>query len=247
MGAKISVIAIVSLLCCSISGCIFSEDEPDDFELNVELSASSGVIIEEYISGDLESTKNPRIEFNFSSTKTELQTIGVDINNGNEPIELDGDSNSAIVVEFTSHGKYNVSVYAISEGKTKQSMTIPIVIDLRINWVENATLEPKVLNFNPIPNNGGEHPQLIEIKSTVTNPGILEDFTGGQSVQFSWTITDELGDTCQKNNAVVNDGESEVWETIHFNTYLIHDLSIVYEDGQDPISINQILLLTYES
>ena len=126
-------------------------------------------------------------------------------------------------------------------------MTIPIIIDLRIEWVENATLDPKVLNFNPIPNNGGEHPQLIEIKSTVTNPGFLEDFNGGQSVQFSWTITDELGDTCQKNNAVVNDGESEVWETIHFNTYLVHDLSVVYEEGQDPISIDQILLLTYES
>ena len=247
MGAKISVIAIVSLLCCSFSGCIFSEDEPDDFELNVELSASSGVIVEKYVSGDLESINNPKIEFNFSSTKTEIQKIGVDINDGSEPIELDGESNSTIIVEFTSHGKYNVSVYAVNSGNTKQSLTIPIIIDLRIEWVENATLDPKVLNFNPIPNNGGEHPQLIEIKSTVTNPSILEDFTGGQSVQFTWTITDELGDTCQKNNAVVNDGEFEMWETIHFNTYLVHDLSVVYEEGQDPISIDQILLLTYES
>ena len=96
MGAKISVIAIVSLLCCSISGCIFSEDEPDNFELNVELSASSGVIVEKYVSGDLESTNNPKIEFNFSSTKAEIQTIGVDINDGSEPSELDGESTSTM-------------------------------------------------------------------------------------------------------------------------------------------------------
>ena len=75
----------------------------------------------------------------------------------------------------------------------------------------------------------------------------MEDLKGGQSVQFSWTITDELGDTCQRNDAVVGDGESEMWETIHFNTYLIHDLSVIYEDGQDPISINQTLMLTYDS
>ena len=28
-----------------------------------------------------------------------------------------------------------------------------------------------------------------------------------------WTITDELGDTCQRKDAVIEDGESETWET----------------------------------
>ena len=247
MGARISVLALVSLICGSLSGCLFSEDKGEQFDLDVVISATTGVIVEKYVDGDLESTSYVEIEFNFTSTEIELKKIGVDTKDGSVPIELDGSTNSSIVMKFTSHGKYNVSVYALSSDNNRQSLTIPITVDLRIEWIENGTVDPKVLNFNPIPNNGGEHPQMIEVISTVTNPGIFEDFSGGQSVQFSWTITDELGDTCQKNSAVVNDGDSETWETIHFNTYLIHDLGIVYEDGQDRINVNHSLSLIYKS
>ena len=103
------------------------------------------------------------------------------------------------------------------------------------------------MDFNPIPENAGEHPLMIEIESEVTNPSVLNDFSGGQSVQFTWKITDENGDTCQSNSDQVNDGESVTWDTIHFNTKLIHDLSIDYEEGQDYISVNQSVSIIYNS
>ena len=247
MGSRLFAVALLSLLSCSISGCIFSEEKNNHFDLDVKFSDSYGIVVEKYFAGELESTNHVTIEFDLSSNGVDLETIGVDLNDGSSPIEMDGSLTSTITVQFISHGKYNVSVFATNDQNVRQTVTIPIIIDLRIEWIENSTTEPEILNFNPIPNNGGEHPRMIEIQSTVTNPSVLEDLKGGQSVQFSWTITDELGDTCQRNDAVVGDGESEVWETIHFNTYLIHDLSVIYEDGQDPITINQTLMLTYDS
>ena len=71
---------------------------------------------------------------------------------------------------------------------------------------------PKPLDFNPIPDNGGDHPVMIEIESEVSNPSVFNDLRGGQSVQFSWTITDELGDTCQQYDGEVSDGGSETWK-----------------------------------
>ena len=57
----------------------------------------------------------------------------------------------------------------------------------------------------------------------------------------------ELGDTCQRKDAVIEDGESETWETLYFNTYLIHDLDVLHEDGGDRIEVSQTVLITYSS
>ena len=50
-----------------------------------------------------------------------------------------------------------------------------------------------------------------------------------------------------KKDAVIEDGESETWETLYFNTYLIHDLDVLHEDGEDRIEISQTVLITYSS
>ena len=138
-------------------------------------------------------------------------------------------------------------MYGINSDNVKETNVIEITIDLRIEWMEDATENPATLTIDPLPKNEGEHPLMFEIQSTVTNPSILEDFDGGQSVQISWTITDGLGDTCQRKDAVIEDGESETWETLYFNTYLVHDLDVLHEEGQDQISVSQVVLITYSS
>ncbi len=239
------VLAII--LCSSLSGCTFFEGDAKGFELVVNVSSSEETIVETYSFGNLDSTSNVSVMFNFSKTDAELVLIGVDKNDGGEPIEMLTEESFEISVDFTTHGKYNVTVYALNEEDVREEYETQITVNLQIDWIENSTTDPLPLEFNPIPKFGGEHPLMIEIESEVHNPSILNDFSGGQSVQFSWTITDELGDTCQRNDAEVLDGETESWNTIHFNTYLLHELGIIYDEGQDLIDVKHKVLITYDS
>lgn len=235
------------LLLGALSGCTFLDKSDEGFDLKVHFDFSNNTIIETYSDGELESLSGVSINFDFSNTVTDLQLIGLDKNDGSELIEKSPDDGPVLIANFQSHGKYNLSIYAVSEAGVKETLMTQITVDLRILWFENSTSEPKSLDFNPIPDNAGEHPSMIEIESEVTNPSVLNDFRGGQSVQFSWTITDELGDTCQRNDREVSDGDSEKWETIHFNTFLLHELGVIYDDGQDLINIYHDVLITYQS
>ena len=238
---------VAMFFCSALSGCTFFEEDAEGFELVVNVSSSEETIIETYSFGNLDSTSNVSVMFNFSKTDAELVLIGVDKNDGGEPIEMLTEESFELSVDFTSHGKYNVTVYALNEEDVREEYETQITVNLQIDWIEDSTSDPLPLEFNPIPKFGGEHPLMIEIESEVHNPSILNDFSGGQSVQFSWTITDELGDTCQRNDAEVLDGETESWNTIHFNTYLLHELGIIYDEGQDLIDVKHKVLITYDS
>lgn len=247
MRGRVQPVVFSVLLLGALSGCTFFDGSDDGFDLKIEFDSSSNTIIETYSGGELESLNGVSIDFDFSNTETDLQLIGVDKNDGSDPVELSPGDDSILTVNFPSHGKYNLTVYAISEAGVTEKLTTQISVDLRILWFENSTSEPTPLDFNPIPDNAGEHPTMIEVESEVSNPSVFNDFSGGQSVQFSWTITDELGDTCQRNDREVSDGDSETWETIHFNTYLLHELGVTYNDGQDLIDIYHDVLITYQS
>ena len=240
---------LILLFCLSFSGCLsFDEDKPK-LELDVSYSALNGTVIESYSDGNLISTESVELIFDFSETKSggNLELFGIEIDDGRDPIEISAQSGFLIPIEFTEHGIYDVILYAMDDKDNRENLTSTIRIDMRIEWIEEETSDPRTLTFDPSPSNGGEHPIMIEIKSTVENPSLIEDVGGGQSVQFTWKITDENGDTCQSNSDQVNDGESATWDTIHFNTKLIHDLSIDYEEGQDYISVNQSVSIIYNS
>ena len=247
MRGRVQPFVFSVLLLGALSGCTFFDGSDDGFDLKIEFDSSSNTIIETYSGGELESLNGVSIDFDFSNTETHLQLIGVDKNDGSDSVEISPGDDSILTVNFLSHGKYNLTVYAISEAGVTEKLTTQISVDLRILWFENSTSEPTPLDFNPIPDNAGEHPTMIEVESEVSNPSVFTDFSGGQSVQFSWTITDELGDTCQRNDREVSDGDSETWETIHFNTYLLHELGVTYNDGQDLIDIYHDVLITYQS
>ena len=89
---------------------------------------------------------------------------------------------------------------------------------------------------------------MIEVYSTVENPNLLEDLGGGsEPVQVTWNIIDELDDVCQKKTTQIQDGETEYWNTIHFNTFQVHDLSITVDDSQERVSIDQSVTILYQS
>ena len=248
MGKGIRSILIFFVLSTALSGCTFIDEDRADFDLNVELSTTNGTIIERYLDGELQLLDNVVIYANFSKINPELQVIGYILEGETVEFEIsETEQNHSISIEFNSHGKYDLQIFGISSNDVRKSATFQVSINLEIEWYEESTSQPKPLPFNPIPQNGGEHPAMIDIISEVTNPSVFDDLSGGQSVQFSWTITDELGDTCQETSAEVEDGESEIWETIYFNTYLEHELGVVYDEGQDLININHTVTIAYES
>ena len=69
----------------------------------------------------------------------------------------------------------------------------------------------------------------------------------GQSIQLTWQLVDELDDICQTRNGQVNDGDSMMWQTLYFNTYMLHELRIVMDDGQDLITVNHSVSILYDN
>ena len=49
------------------------------------------------------------------------------------------------------------------------------------------------------------------------------------------------------SNGLDNEGEEVNWNTIHFNTYELHDLTISYDEGQDYINIDHTILIQYSA
>ena len=99
------------------------------------------------------------------------------------------------------------------------------------------------LVIDPIPVHGGASPDTIHIHSTVENPELI----AGREVEFTWSLVDGNEDACQVRNGLVHDGEFADWETIHFNTFQVHELKINYDSGQDYINVDQTVLIAYSA
>jgi len=154
------------------------------------------------------------VSFDFSQTTSSLDLVkfGLDAMDGSEPMTIDASESSTLTHSFVEHGIHNVTLFAIDAAGTQNNQSASIRIDLRIEWSEQGTNEPMALPFNPTPNNGGTHPVMIEINSTVENPSLIQGISGGgQTVQFSWNIVDELDDTCQSKNGQAEDGNADTW------------------------------------
>ena len=238
---------LLLLFSASIAGCLSEDDAKSELNLQVDYDSLNGTIIESYSDGELISSDIVTIKFNFSKTTSahDLSLFGVDTNDSRAPIEVNAKEASTIMIDFSEHGIYELTLYAIDEDGNQEDQSLKVKINLRIEWVELSTISPESLMFDPTPSNGGEHAEFIEIESTVENPNQIEEFGGGQSVEITWSITDEYDDTCQKNSDQVDNGDSVTWITIHFNTYLVHELNIGYDDGQDDINVNQSVSIIY--
>lgn len=240
-------LVLLLLFSASIAGCLSEDEEKSELNLQVDYDSLNGTIIESYSDGELISSDIVTIKFDFSKTTSanDLSLFGVDTNDSRDPIEVNAKEASTIMIDFSEHGIYELTLYAIDEDGNQEYQSLKVKINLRIEWIDLSTISPESLMFDPTPSNGGEHAEFIEIESTVENPNQIEEFGGGQSVEITWSITDEYDDTCQKNSDQVDNGDSVTWITIHFNTYLVHELNIEYDDGQDDINVNQSVSIIY--
>ena len=243
-----SNLIVVMLFCSLLIGCVGQDDKISQIQLDVSLSSSSGIVLHSYVDGELSSVENVEIEFDFSASTSDSKIVifGVNTNDSRESFEVDAQTTTSITVEFPNHGVYEVIMFAVDEnGNLVEKMT-SIIIDYRVDWLEYETQSPGVLDFDPRPSNGGQHASMIEILSTVENPELITEFGGGDSVQITWNVIDENDDTCQRYSGHIANGESITWNTIHFNTYLLHELVVDNDDSDVSINIDQSIIISYD-
>ena len=242
-----SVLMILMLLSSAFMGCLSEENDERNINLVVEYGQANGTIVQSYVDGDLVSTSNVTIEFNFSKTLAggDLVEYGIKLSNGTTNLSVNPKEDFLISVDFSEHGIYDIIAYAIDNHGQSSNMSIVVRIDLKMEWSEFSTYEPENMIIDPSPKNGGSHASFILIDSTVSNPELIQDIGGGREVEITWGLFDEQDDSCQYRNGRVNEGESVRWKTVHFNTFEVHELRISYDEGQDDIEVEQTVLIEY--
>ena len=249
-GHRASPIGLVCiLLSFSLVGCVSDTQPTEGFELIVDFENTSGTIVHSYVDGDLVSTSNVFLDFDFSNTVSSNQLIefGIRLVHNGDTTSVNPDLTSQISIEFTHHGIYEIIAYAIGENGHEESKSIIVRIENEINWLESNTYNPKPITINPIPNPLGIFPASIIIDSTIENPVLIENIGGGREVEVTWSLFDQQEDACQTKNDIIYEGEEVNWNTIHFNTYALHDLTISYDEGQDYINIDHTILIQYSA
>tara|TARA_B100001989_G_scaffold252033_1_gene232870 strand:+ start:7422 stop:8204 length:783 start_codon:yes stop_codon:yes gene_type:complete len=249
-GHRASSIGLVCiLLSFSLVGCVSDTQPTEGFELIVDFENTSGTIIHSYVDGDLVSTSNVLLDFDFSNTVSSNQLIefGIRLVHNGDTTSVNPDLTSQISIEFTHHGIYEIIAYAIGENGHEESKSVIVRIENEINWLESNTYNPKPITINPIPNPLGIFPASIIIDSTIENPVLIENIGGGREVEVTWSLFDQQEDACQTKNDIIYEGEEVNWNTIHFNTYELHDLTISYDEGQDYINIDHTILIQYSA
>ena len=237
------------LLLAGLSGCLSNDSSEGAIQLGVDITPNSDSIFEYYSDGERVSKSNVMVEFDFESTVSvnDLRVFGIDTNDGRPAVTIDATVQTNISIEFYDHGTYNITAFAVDENNVNQSLVFSVPIELRIEWVQTDTTEPKTLAFDPRPVNEGIHPAMIEIRSVVENPTFIENQdASSQSVQITWNIVDESDDICQDLTAYIDDGDAKEWYTIHFNTYLLHELEVTYDEGQDNVDIQHWITVVYD-
>lgn len=230
-----------------LSGCLSGEEEDIGMRLEFSLSTSEDTILHSYVDGDLVSVSDVSVEFDFSnsSSNNDIILFGINTNDSRDSIEVDAKESQTIVVNFSQHGVYEVSVYAIDNDDNYREESVVIKVNYRIDWSEYETNDPQVLPFDPRPPNNGQHATMIEVSSMVENPDLITEFGTGNSVYITWNIIDENNDTCQRYSEQVANGETITWETIHFNTFLLHELVVDNDESEDAVNLAHSIQITY--
>ena len=176
----VSILLTAIILSSAIPGCL--SDLRGEITLVVNYEQTNGTVVESYIDGELVSTTNVTLEFDFSNSESERQLVefGIEFSEGKESVTVNSDTATSVTVEFADHGIYEVVAYAMDKKNIRESTTVTIRIDLSIEWSEQSTHEPSDLSIDPIPKNGGPHPVAIFIDSTVENPELIENIGGGR-------------------------------------------------------------------
>ncbi len=232
-----------------MGGCIGSTQDDNGLELVVTYASTNGTVMESYEEGELVSISGVDLTFDFSQTSSDavLERFGVNFLDGTPGTTVEANVGTQVTVEFLEHGLHEIALFALDEDGQQAITTVVIRIELRMDWMESTTYEPLSMPLNSLPKNGGMPPAAIIIESHVENPELIENVGGGQGVEITWGLIDDSNSACQRQEGSVDEGQTATWNTVHFNTYEAHELTVLYEEGQDHVNIHQTVFLQYEA
>lgn len=232
-----------------MGGCIGSTQENNGLDLVVTYATTNGTVIESYEEGERVSISGVDLTFDFSQTSSDatLVRFGVNFLDGTPGTTVEANEGTQVTVEFLEHGLHEIALFALDDNDQQVITTVVIRIELQMIWMESTTYEPLPMPLNALPQNGGVPPSAILIESEVENPELIENIGGGQGVEITWGLIDDTNSACQRQEGSVDEGQTVSWNTVHFNTYEAHELTVLYEEGQDYLNIHQTVFLQYEA
>ena len=102
----VSILLTAIILSSAIPGCL--SDLRGEITLVVNYEQTNGTVVESYIDGELVSTTNVTLEFDFSNSESGRQLVefGVEFREGKDPVTVNSDTATSVTVEFADHGIY---------------------------------------------------------------------------------------------------------------------------------------------
>jgi len=241
------LLTILVLLTSSLSGCLNQDNNSESIDFEISTSSLNSTIVSNYVDGSLASTVAAKFVFNFTNiiSGNNIQYLGIIGNDLFEPIQISPTESNSVELQISEHGIHTLEFYVEDEKQNRKSTYISVIVDIRMYWLEENVSSPMPFEIVSKPRNEGVLPSHVKIDSKIHNYRTLSELGGGQSVDFTWKIIDELDVTCQSQKGNVGEGESVSWDTIYFGAGLTHNLAVDYDEGQDRITVEHEILIVY--
>jgi len=249
-----TVLVAIIMLSSMLAGCLGGDLEnemvyPDD----VWYASTNATIVEVWEDGEVVETTYPVLTFDFNESTAPLPFVTYIVRGMHVEETVDASQTTVVEVEFRHHGLHTLELIADygdtpdERGDESRHLNEVVVrIEKRIEWRESSTNEPLPMTLDTR-HEVGEHPaSVLVLDSTVANPALITNIGGGQEVEVSWQLIDNTQEACQSQPGTVQDGDTASWNTVHFNTDEVHELRVVYEEGQDTIDVEHVVSLEYE-
>tara|TARA_B100001996_G_scaffold379944_1_gene366525 strand:- start:18923 stop:19714 length:792 start_codon:yes stop_codon:yes gene_type:complete len=240
------------MLISSLSGCLDSDEEDDEkvIDLVVYYESTSGTIQQSFIGGSQISLTGVSLNFDFARTTSDfdLATFSLEPGDGRSPIIVNADESASIDVDYELHGLFSVILTATDVEENSENMTVVIRIEQHIEWNEQNSAEPDVMQINTEPDNDGPAPKVLQIKSTVEN---IENLGGlaGSPITITWELTDSNAESKGMKTEQIADGQDAVWDfSLNFPERGVHELSVQLDQStdQERVNVNHVIDILYE-
>ena len=240
------------MLLSSFSGCLDSDEEEDEkvIDLVVYYESTSGTIQQSFIGGSQISLTGVALNFDFARTTSEfdLATFSLEPGDGRSPITVNADESASIDVEYELHGLFSVVLTATDVEENSENMTVMVRIEQHIEWSEQNSAEPDVMQINTEPDNEGPAPKVLQIKSTVENIENLGGI-GGSPITITWELTDSNAESKGMKTEQIADGQDAIWDfSLNFPERGVHELSVQLDQStdQERVNVNHVIDILYE-
>ena len=240
------------VLLTSLSGCLDSDEEGEENVINlvVYYDSTSGTIQQSFLGGSQISLTGVTLNFDFVRTTSDfdLATFSIEPGDGRSPITVNADETANIDVEYQLHGLFSIVLTATDVEDNSENMTLMIRIEQHIEWSEQNSAEPDVMQINTEPDNYGPAPKVLQIKSTVENIENLGGI-GGSPITITWELTDSNAESKGMKTEQIADGQDAIWDfSLNFPERGVHELSVQLDQStdQERVNVNHVIDILYE-